>query len=203
LTDAVMKNPYSLILLDEFEKAHPDILNIFLQVFDDGRLTDNFGKVADFSNTIIIATSNASSSFIKEQIELGKPMAQIRDEVKKKLTEYFKPELINRFSGIIVFKDLSKDDIMAVAKILLNSLAKDLMDSHGMELKFTDEAIKKISVWGYDPVFGARPLRGVISEKIRSVLAEKILKGDIQKGGSLLISLAGEELVFESSKAKY
>jgi len=202
LTDAVMKKPYSLILLDEFEKAHPDILNIFLQVFDDGRLTDNFGKVADFSNTIIIATSNASSNFIKEQIELGKPMAQIRDDVKKKLTEYFKPELINRFSGIIVFKDLSKDDIAAVAKILLNGLAKDLMDSHNMEIKFTDEAIKKISVWGYDPVFGARPLRGVISERVRSVLAEKILKNEIHKGGSLKVSVKDEELVFESGKMK-
>ncbi|MHB9019745.1 MAG: AAA family ATPase [Minisyncoccota bacterium] len=203
LTDAVMKNPYSLILLDEFEKAHPDILNIFLQVFDDGRLTDNFGKVADFSNTIIIATSNASSNFIKEEIERGKPMIQIRDEVKKKLTEYFKPELINRFSGIIVFKDLSKDDISAIARILLNGLAKDLMDSHGMEIKFTDEAIQKISIWGYDPVFGARPLRGVISDKIRSVLAEKILKNEIKKGGSLLISVKNEELIFESNSSNY
>jgi ATP-dependent Clp protease ATP-binding subunit ClpB len=198
-----MKKPYSLILLDEFEKAHPDILNIFLQVFDDGRLTDNFGKVADFSNTIIIATSNAASNYIKEEIELGKPMSQIRDEVKKKLTEYFKPELINRFSGIVVFKELSRDNISAVARILLNGLAKDLMDSHSMEIKFTDEAIKKISVWGYDPVFGARPLRGVISEKVRSILAEKILKNEIQKGGSLLISVKDEELVFESGKINY
>jgi len=203
LTEAVMKKPYSLILLDEFEKAHPDILNIFLQVFDDGRLTDNFGKVADFSNTIIIATSNAASNYIKEEIELGKPMSQIRDEVKKKLTEYFKPELINRFSGIVVFKELSRDNISAVARILLNGLAKDLMDSHSMEIKFTDEAIKKISVWGYDPVFGARPLRGVISEKVRSILAEKILKNEIQKGGSLLISVKDEELVFESGKINY
>jgi len=203
LTDAVMKKPYSLILLDEFEKAHPDILNIFLQVFDDGRLTDNFGKVADFSHTIIIATSNASSNFIKEQIELGKPMTQIRDEVKKKLTEYFKPELINRFSGTIVFKELSKDDIAAIARILLANLAKDVMDSHNMAIKFTDDAIKKISIWGYDPVFGARPLRGVISEKVRSVLAEKILKNEIQKGGSLLISVKGEELVFEAGKINY
>ena len=203
LTEAVMKKPYSLILLDEFEKAHPDILNIFLQVFDDGRLTDNFGKVADFTNTIIIATSNASSNYIKEEIERGKPMSQLRDEVKKKLTEYFKPELINRFSGIIVFKDLSRDDIAAVAKILLTSLARDVMDNNGMEIKFTNEAIKKISIWGYDPVFGARPLRAVISDKVRSVLAEKILKNEIQKGGSMLISVKGEELIFESGKINF
>jgi len=198
LTEAIIKKPYSLILLDEFEKAHPDILNIFLQVFDDGRLTDNFGKVADFSNTIIIATSNASSNFIKEEIERGKSMSQIKDGVKKKLTEYFKPELINRFSGIIVFKELSQEDIVSVAKILLVGLARDVMDSNGIALKFTDEAIKQVSVWGYDPIFGARPLRGVISEKVRSVLAEKILKNEITRGGSLLVSLKGEELIFEA-----
>jgi len=196
LTDAVMKKPYSLILLDEFEKAHPDILNIFLQVFDDGRLTDNFGKVADFTNTIIIATSNAHSTFIKEGIEKGEKMSQLSDELKKKLTDYFKPELINRFSGIIVFKALSQEDIKAVAKILLKDLADDLGASHGMNMEFSDDAVKKISEWGYDPAFGARPLRGVISEKVRSVLAEKILKNEIQKGSNLSVSIKDEELVF-------
>jgi len=200
LTDAVIKNPYSLILLDEFEKAHPDILNIFLQVFDDGRLSDNFGKVADFSNAIIIATSNAHSNFIKENIEQGKPMTQIGEDLKKKLTDYFRPELINRFSGIIVFKNLSQEDIVAIAKISLRGLAKDLMDSHGIEMEFADEAIKKIANLGYDPVFGARPLRGVISEKIRSVLAEKILKNEVEKGDSLLISIKQDEIVFEPRK---
>ena len=200
LTDAVMKKPYSIILLDEFEKAHPDILNIFLQVFDDGRLSDNFGKVADFTNTIIIATSNAHSNFIKENIEVGKKMAQISDEIKKKLTDYFKPELINRFSDIIVFKNLSQEDITAIAKLLLNSLGRDLMDSHNIEMNFTSDAIKKLANWGYDPVFGARPLRGVISEKIRSVLAEKILKNEVQKGDSLTVSVKGEEIVFASHR---
>jgi ATP-dependent Clp protease ATP-binding subunit ClpA len=198
LTDAVRKNPYSLVLLDEFEKAHPDILNIFLQVFDDGRLTDNLGRVADFTNTIIIATSNASSNLIKEGLEQGKSMAQLSDELKKKLTDYFKPELVNRFSKIVVFKSLSPIDIISIAKLLLKELARDLSDNHGIETQFSEEAVKKIAEWGYDPVFGARPLRGVVSDKIRSVLAEKILKNEIQKGALLNISLKGEELVFET-----
>lgn len=197
LTESVLKKPYSLILLDEFEKAHPDILNLFLQVFDDGRLTDNFGKVVDFQNTIIIATSNAHSDFIKSEIEAGRPMSEISDSLKKKLTEYFRPELINRFSDIIVFKSLSREDIVAIAKILVNELIEDLKQSQGMELRLSDEAVRRIAELGYDPVFGARPLRGVISEKLRSVLAEKILKGEITRGGKVTVVLEGEELKFE------
>lgn len=199
LTDAVLQKPYSLVLLDEFEKAHPDLLNLFLQVFDDGRLTDNAGRVADFQNTIIIATSNAHSNFIKSEIEAGKIMPEISEELKKKLTEYFRPELINRFSDIIVFKGLSPADIVAVAKILLADLAEEVKRSHGLELSFSDEAIKKIAEWGYDPVFGARPLRGVISDRIRSILAEKILKGEIERGANVRVELKGEELSYASS----
>ncbi len=198
LTDAVLKKPYCLVLLDEFEKAHPDILNLFLQVFDDGRLTDNMGRTADFQNTIIIATSNANSDFIKSSIEAGKTMADISDEVKKKLTETFRPELVNRFSGIIAFKDLSKDDTFAIAKILLADLANDVNEKQGIRMQFSDDAVRQIAAWGYDPVFGARPLREVISNKVRSVLAEQILRGQVQKGGNLVISIEGGELKFDS-----
>ncbi len=196
LTEAVLQKPYSLVLLDEFEKAHPDILNIFLQVFDDGRLTDNLGRLVDFTNTIIIATSNAHSDFIKTEIEKGRIMKDISEELKKKLTVYFKPELINRFSGIIVFKSLSPDDIKAITKILLANLASELKQNQGIDLLFDEPAIGKIAEWGFDQVFGARPLRGVISEKIRSILAEKILKGELSRGGSMNISLEGEQLIF-------
>ena len=196
LTDAILQKPFSLILLDEFEKAHPDILNLFLQVFDDGRLTDNLGRVADFQNTIIIATSNAHSEFIKSQIEQGLPMPEIAEDLKKKLTAYFKPELINRFSGVIVFKNLSPQDILAIAKIQLNDLAEDLKANQGIDLQFDEAAAAKIGAWGYDPVFGARPLRGVISEKIRSVLAEKILKQEIVRGSSVMVTLNGDQLNF-------
>ena len=197
MTDAVLRKPYSLILLDEFEKAHPDILNLFLQVFDDGRLTDNLGKVADFSNTVIIATSNAHSNFIKSELESGKNMAEISEALKKKLTEYFRPELINRFSSIIVFKSLSPEDIVAIAGILLKELSDDLKKNQGMEMVFSPEAVKKIAEWGYDPVFGARPLRGVISDRIKSVLAEKILKKEISRGGAVKIGIKGDELTYD------
>jgi len=198
LTEEILKKPYGLILLDEFEKAHPDILNLFLQVFDDGRLTDNLGRVADFQNTIIIATSNAHSDFIKSEIERGQSMEAIFEELKKKLTQYFKPELLNRFSGIVAFKSLSPEDIEAIAKIQLMEMSVNLQETHKITLEFAPEAIRQIAQWGYDPVFGARPLRGVISDKIRSVLAEKILKNEIGRGTLIRVVLENNTLVFQS-----
>jgi ATP-dependent Clp protease ATP-binding subunit ClpC len=196
LTEAVIQKPYCLILLDEFEKAHQDILNLFLQVFDDGRLTDNFGRVVDFTNTIIIATSNAHSEFIKTHIEAHTPMETIAEELKKKLTDYFKPELLNRFSGVIAFKTLSKENIEAIAGLHLKDLARSLEETNGISLNFDEAVVKKIAELGYDPVFGARPLRGVISEKLRSVLAEKILREEIVKGGSVKVVLENGEIKF-------
>ena len=183
LTDAILEKPYGLILLDEFEKAHPDILNLFLQVFDDGRLTDSLGRVVDFQNTIIIATSNAQSNFIKEEIEKGLAMKEISEGLKKKLTEVFRPELLNRFSSIIVFRNLSQEHIKAIAAIQLKDLAATAAEQ-GINLSFDESAVAKVAELGYDPVFGARPLRNVISEKLRSALAEKILKEEIVKGSS-------------------
>ena len=196
LTDAIMAKPFSLVLLDEFEKAHPDLLNLFLQVFDDGRLTDGLGRTVDFTNTIIIATSNANSNFIKERIETGDKMEKISEDLKKKLTEYFRPELLNRFSQIVVFKNLSREDTAAIAKLQLKSLAKNL-EEQGIEFSCDEEVVCKIAELGYDPVFGARPLRGVISEKIRSVLAEKILRNEISKGDSINVKIgANSEFEF-------
>ncbi len=189
LTEAIIQSPYSLILLDEFEKAHPDILNLFLQVFDDGRLTDSLGRVVDFQNTIIIATSNAQSVYIQEQIAAGKKIQDFADEIKKKLFDYFKPELINRFSDIIVFKPLSKEDITSIAKINLASLAKNLDESQGIVIKFDEDAIEKIAALGYDPAFGARPLRRAIDESIKSELSKEILSGRISKGQSVNVVL--------------
>jgi ATP-dependent Clp protease ATP-binding subunit ClpC len=194
LTEAVSQKPYSLILLDEFEKAHPDILNLFLQVFDDGRLTDNLGRLVDFQNTIIIATSNAHSEFIKTEIEQGRQMESIAEALKQKLTDYFKPELINRFSTIIVFRALKLEEIFQITKLQLNDLAKTLAQSQGIDLKFEDEAVKKIAELGYSPVFGARPLRQVISENIRGVLAEKILRKEISRGNTVELTLENGKL---------
>ncbi|MDP2696107.1 MAG: ATP-dependent Clp protease ATP-binding subunit [bacterium] len=187
LTAAVLEKPYSLILLDEFEKAHPDILNLFLQVFDDGRLTDSLGRTVDFQNTVIIATSNAHSNFIKEEIEQGRPVKEIAERLKSKLTEIFRPELLNRFSGVIVFRSLLPEHIRAIAKLQLHDLAATVAEQ-GIGLKFDDSAIDEVARLGYDPVFGARPLRGVISEKLRSALAEKILQGELIKGSEVVVS---------------
>ena len=196
LTDAVRETPYSLVLLDEFEKAHPDVLNLFLQVFDDGRLTDSLGRTVDFQNTIIIATSNAHSELIKSEIERGKKIEDISDEIKKKLSDYFKPELINRFSNIIVFRNLNLDEIYKVAGFLVAEVAAQLRTSQGVELRIEDGAIRKLAELGYSPVFGARPLRQVISDKIKSVLAEKILKKEIIRGNTISVSTKEDEFVF-------
>ncbi|TSC52791.1 MAG: chaperone ATPase [Parcubacteria group bacterium LiPW_41] len=197
LTDAVSKTPYSLILLDEFEKAHPDILNLFLQVFDDGRLTDNLGRVVGFENTIIIATSNAHSEFIKTEIEKGRKSGEIADDLKKKLTDYFKPELINRFSDIIVFRTLTQDETKQVAKLLIGEVSGTLRESQGIDLVVDDSALSEIARIGYSPVFGARPLRQTISENIRSVLAEKILRREITRGVVVIMSFVDSSFVWK------
>ncbi len=196
VTEAIRQKPYSLILLDEFEKAHPDILNLFLQVFDDGRLTDSAGRTVDFQNTIIIATSNAHSDLIKKGIESGTAIKDLADQLKKKLTEYFKPELLNRFSNIIVFKPLSPADIRAIAAIQLRELAGTLRESQGVELQFDEAAIGEIARLGFDPVFGARPLRNVISEKLRGPLAEKILRGEVARGSNIKVVLKNNQFEF-------
>jgi len=197
LTDAVRTMPYSLILLDEFEKAHPDILNLFLQVFDDGRLTDSIGRTADFTNTIIIATSNAHSDFIKEEIEKGKRSEDIADELKKKLTTYFRPELINRFSDIIVFRNLNVAEVEKIAGILVNEVTRALREAHGIELDVTKDAVGEIARRGWSPIFGARPLRQAISEHLRGPLAEMILRRELVRGGRYSLTFEGGTFRFQ------
>lgn len=200
LTDAVLARPYSLILLDEFEKAHPDILNLFLQVLDDGRLTDSLGRTVSFENTIIIATSNAHSDLIKQRIEAGVPMADISEEIKKKLTEYFRPELINRFSDIVAFRNLDRDEIKIIAGFFVKDVGDALESVHGITLRISDEALTRIAELGYSPVFGARPLRQVVSEKIRSALAEKLLRKEIARGNEVSVRIRDGEFVLVVEK---
>ncbi len=196
LTSLVYDNPYSLILLDEFEKAHPDILNLFLQIFDDGRLTDYNGRLVDFKNTIIIATSNAHSDFIKEALDQGKSIEEISEELKKKITSIFRPELINRFTDIVVFRSLNLEEIFQIAKLQLNNLAKNLKDTRGIEINFSEDVIKKIASLGYDKIYGARPLRKVVNYEIKSVLAEKILKDELKRGDKINVVLENDVLKF-------
>lgn len=192
LTEAIIQKPYCLILLDEFEKAHPEILNLFLQVFDDGRLTDSLGRVVDFQNTIIIATSNAHSVYIEEQVRSGKKVSDFEEELKKKLFDYFKPELINRFSNVVVFKPLSMDDIAFVSRLKLQELADTLLSAQGIEMEFDDSVVKKIAQMGYDPTFGARPLRRAIADALKSELSKKILSGEIVHGQKIKVEADAE-----------
>lgn len=179
LTEAVKNNPFSLILLDEFEKAHPNVLNIFLPVFDEGRLTDNLGQVIDFTNTIIIATSNALSDFIKDEIEKNVDIDDLSERLKKKLTNYFKPELLNRFNEVVVFRTLTQEHLKEIVKLKLNELASTLLKNKKIELSFDNSVIERLAELGYNPIFGARPLDSVIGHYIKDNLASSILRKKI------------------------
>ncbi len=195
LTDAVLEKPYSLILLDEFEKAYPDILNLFLQVLDDGRLTDSVGRTVDFTNTIIIATSNAHSDIINEALSKGESMSDIEEYIKKRLVDIFKPELLNRFTKTIVFKNLMPDDLRTIAEFNLHELAERVKEQ-GIFLDFDPAAVALVAKLGYDPAFGARPLRRVIDERIRAPLSEALLSKKIKKGNKVTLIAAGEKFDF-------
>jgi ATP-dependent Clp protease ATP-binding subunit ClpC len=199
ITEAVLHKPYSLILLDEFEKAHPDILNLFLQVLDDGRLTDNLNRTIDFTNTIIIATSNAHADIVLESLKAGKSALDVANYLKERLVDVFKPELLNRFSKIVVFRELSFDDVCKIAKLNLKEIIESLKEK-GIKIDFDDSAIKLLARFGYDPAFGARPLRRAIEEKIKSPLSKEILAKNIVSGDNVLVSVEGEKFIFNVLK---
>ncbi len=199
LTDAVLQKPYSLVLLDEFEKAFPDILHLFLQVLDDGRLTDNLGRTVDFTNTIIIATSNAHSDLINDALRQGQNMSQIAEYLKARLTDVFKPELLNRFSKIIVFRDLTPPEVEKIALLNLKDLAKALEDQ-GIYLDVDPSATKQVAKLGYNPAFGARPLRRVIDDQIRAPLAETLLRKGIVRGQKVRLVFSGENFQFQKAE---
>lgn len=200
LTDAVRTQPFSLILLDELEKAHPDILNVFLQVMDDGRLTDSVGRTIDFTNTILIATSNAGSNYIQDSIRQQKTIEQIHAGlINEELRNYFRPEFLNRFDAVIVFKPLQMKEIIQIVHLLLTQVAQRL-ESKGIKFEASEEAVEELASIGFDPVFGARPLRRTIQERVDNALADSLLAGKIsrrdvavlKKGGTISIRKAAE-----------
>ncbi|HVM76715.1 MAG TPA: ATP-dependent Clp protease ATP-binding subunit [Candidatus Paceibacterota bacterium] len=195
LTDAVREKPYSLVLLDEFEKAYPDILNLFLQVLDDGRLTDSMDRVVDFTNTIIIATSNAHSDIINEALSKGEGMGDIEEYLKKRLVDVFKPELLNRFTKIIIFKNLKPDDLRKIVEFNLQDVS-DIVKEQGIALEFDQSAVVQIAKLGYDPAFGARPLRRVIDERVRAPLSEALLAKKVKKGDQVVLKYENEQFTF-------
>jgi len=187
LTEAVRKAPFSLILLDEFEKAHPDILNLFLQVMDDGRLTDGAGRTINFTNCIIIATSNIGAVYIQDQIKAGASLDSIKQSlINDQLNKYLKPELINRFDGVVVFKPLELAEVESITKLMLNKVRR-LLEAKGIGLKYSEEGIKKLATLGFDPKFGARPLRRLIQEKIENEIANKVLADGLKRRDTVVI----------------
>lgn len=191
LTDQIRDNPFSLVLLDEFEKASPQILNLFLQILDDGRLTDNNGRTVSFANAIIIATSNAGSEFIREEVEKGtKVDKKFQQELLELLQKQniFKPELLNRFDGTIIFKPLGEAEIKQVAELLLTEL-KDKMQEQDITVSFDDKIIEKIVKEGFDREFGARPIGRYIQDNIGDPIAKKLLKDEIKRGDKITVSV--------------
>ena len=192
LTTQVRENPFSLLLLDELEKAHPNILNLFLQVLDEGHLTDGLGRKVDFKNTIIIATSNAGYQIILEAIKENREWSGIKEKLLDYLFEkaIFRPEFINRFDAMVIFKPLSKENLLDIADLLLQKLKKNLKEKE-IEFTITQELKEKIVELGYDPTFGARQMRRVIQDKIENVLASAILSGQLKRGNK--VEIAPEE----------
>lgn len=201
LTEAVRRKPYSVILLDEIEKAHPDVFNILLQVLDEGRLTDNKGRTADFKNTIIIMTSNMGSSLIQERFELmnednaEEVWEKTRDEVSLLLKKSIRPEFLNRIDEIIMFKPLSFDEITGVVSIQTDRITK-MLEENGLSLEMTPEAIQWIARAGFDPQYGARPLKRAIQKHVLNLLSKKILSGQVHKDQHIMIDVSGDDLKF-------
>jgi ATP-dependent Clp protease ATP-binding subunit ClpB len=203
LTEAVRRRPYAVILLDEIEKAHPDVFNILLQVLDDGRLTDNKGRTVDFKNTIIIMTSNIGSHIIQNYMESmteknkNAVMENTRNEVFALLKTAIRPEFLNRIDEIIMFSPLSEKEIIEIVRLQFNLIQK-LLDLNQIQLTATDEAIAHIAKEGYDPQYGARPVKRVIQKKLLNELSKMILSGKINKDSEIVLRLKNNNLVFSN-----
>lgn len=211
LTEKVRRKPYSVVLFDEIEKAHPDVFNMLLQILDDGVLTDGQGRRVDFKNCIIIMTSNVGAKLISQKQkafgfaagakELEQNEKEIKDAVMGELRNTFRPEFLNRVDDIIVFQRLTKENIKEIASRLLAVLQKRVEDM-GIEVTFSDEAISKIADAGFDDVYGARPLKRAIQSRIEDALSEEMLKGNVKKGGKYICNVKDDKFVFDKAEEK-
>ena len=205
LTEAVRRKPYSVVLLDEIEKAHPDVWNVLLQVLDDGRLTDNKGRVVNFKNTIIIMTSNIGSSIIQDAFEnvteknVEEATEKAKIEVMALLRQTIRPEFLNRVDEIIMFQPLLKKEIKGIVKIQLENLKKLVAES-GIQLNFSDYALEFLATQGFDPQYGARPLKRLIQKEIVNTLSRRILAGDIDKSIPVLVDVFDNTVVFRNEE---
>ena len=201
LTEAIRRKPYSVVLFDEIEKAHPDVFNVLLQVLDDGRLTDNKGRVVNFKNTIIIMTSNLGSSLIRENFEKITPanhdqvIEHTRNQVMELLKKTIRPEFLNRIDETIMFTPLNEEEIRQIVNLQLKGVAA-MLAANGIVLEFTDEALSFIAQEGYDPQFGARPVKRVIQKYVLNELSKEILSQKIDRNQVITIAKKGQGLEF-------
>src|SRR2546427_4231935 len=181
LTEQVRRRPYSVLLFDEIEKAHPDVFNILLQILDDGRLTDAQGRTVDFKNTVVIMTSNLGADRIQQHARTNEPFERLKEDLMQILRQSFRPEFINRIDEIIVFRALTEEQLVDITKLLLDRLERRLRAQH-IELEFSDGAVKLLAHEGYDPEFGARPLARTIQRMVENALSRMVLTGEIEPG---------------------
>jgi len=196
LTEAVRRRPYSVVLLDEIEKAHRDVFNVLLQVLDDGRLTDGQGRTVDFTNTIIVMTSNIGSQMIQQIASEGGKAEEIEEAVREILKEKFLPEFLNRIDETIVFHPLTREQIGKIVELQLKRLEATLAE-RDLRVEITDAAKKAIANEGYDPIYGARPLKRVIQQRLQNPLSTELLKGQIPEHGGVRIDHDGDDFVFK------
>jgi ATP-dependent Clp protease ATP-binding subunit ClpB len=197
LTEAVRRRPYAVILLDEIEKAHPDVFNTLLQIMDDGRLTDGQGRTVSFTNTVLIMTSNVGSDrIVSEAVD-----EKIREQIEEVLAATFKPEFLNRIDDTVIFHRLSKEDIGRIVELQVSQLVGRVR-KRGIEVELSDDARTLLGNLGYDPTYGARPLKRVIQKQLVDKLALKILEGEFQEGDVVLVDAADGELSFEKASER-
>ena len=203
LTEAVRRKPYSVVLLDEVEKAHPDVFNMLLQILEDGRLTDNTGRVVSFKNTIVVMTSNAGAHVIGHGRAMGfgadqkgeaRDYEAMKESVMKEVKEIFRPEFINRVDELIVFHSLNEDEIRRITELMLKQVA-DRLKEQEIPLTWDKKVTEKLAREGYDPKFGARPLRRLIQRTVEDTMSEELLMGHIQLGQEIRLTVRGDEIV--------
>ena len=208
LTDRVRRKPYSVLLFDEIEKAHPDVFNILLQILEDGMLTDSHGRRVDFKNTVIIMTSNIGARLITDKKSLGfveskdeaeSDYSKIKSDVMGELKKYFKPEFLNRVDDIIVFHQLTRENIAEITKRMLSSLS-DRVSGMEMSIEFTEKAVELVAKAGFDPVYGARPLRRAIQSRIEDALSEKLLEGEFRAGDKIICDAEDDKITFKKAE---
>jgi len=207
LTEKIRRRPYAVVLLDEIEKAHPDVFNMLLQIMEEGKLTDSFGRKIDFRNVVLIMTSNVGAEVIKNQATLGfrkttegQSYEAMKEQLMKVVEKHFRPEFLNRVDGVIVFKALTKQDLQHIIQIELDDL-KERLSNYNITISLDDETLDFIIEKGFDPHFGARPLRRAIENHIEDPLAEELLRGRFVNGATIKVTVYQGKLMFEDVRS--